>query len=643
MELYGATGKILRINLTNGDVAVEKQNPLFYRVYMGGRNIALYYLINEVSSKVDPFDNENKIIFATSVITGTLIPGSSRFTVAAKSPLTNGYGEAEAGGWWGPELKFAGYDAVIVEGKSVNPVYIWICNDKVEIRDAAYLWGKETGEVYKAIKEELGDSKTRIVQIGPAGEKLVRFANISNELIHFAGRTGLGAVMGSKKLRALAVRGTGEVVVKNKIKIQEYAHWFAKNRLLSPCIKPLSKLGTSRYVSALSKMGILPTKNFYQGTFKGAEKISGEYLAESILKKTEGCYACPVRCKRVVEVDKPELVIESQYGGPEYESVASLGSNCGIDDIEVVCKANELCARYGMDTISTGVTISFAMECYEKGIISKEQLSGLELKFGNSDAFLKIILMIANREGIGNILAEGSYRAAKQFGSSAEKYAMTVKKQELPLHEGRGKWGVALGYAVSPTGADHLQAAHDPWFEQQGDSSKEIDFIDITDMNLFGIIEPIAATSLSPEKVRLFIHLQYLWSLHNVLDLCILVSVPESRMIKLEDLVKLVGDVTGWKTSIWDLVKAGERGITMARAFNTLSGFTSNDDILPERLHEPLPDGPLKGTYIDKKSLTDAISLYYEMMGWDIKGIPNKGKLIELGIGWINKLLSKYR
>jgi len=646
MELFGAMGKILRVNLTTQAITEETPGPDFYRVYMGGRNIALYYLLKELPTNIDAFSPENKLVFATSILTGTMIPCSPRFTAAAKSPLTGAYGEAEAGGWWGPELKFAGFDAVIVDGASSKPVYLWICNGKAEIRDAEQLWGKETGTVQELIRSELGDDKIRVLQTGPAGENLVRFACISNELRHFCGRSGLGAVMGSKKLRAIAVRGSEKVKVKNQEKIKEFTKWFVQNLPNHPNLKPHKVLGTSRYVVPNNEMGLLPTRNFREGVFEDVDTLSAEHLHETICKETESCYACPVKCKRVVQAETPKFKIEPQYGGPEYETLASLGSVCGVGDIAVVCKANDLCGRYCLDSISTGVTIAFAMECHEQGLIPQkylESLNGLELKFGNGDAMLKLIEMIAYRKGIGDVLAEGSYRSAMQFGHGAEQYAMTVKKQELPAHDPRGKTGVGLGFAVSPTGADHLNAAHDPWFEPEGEPEKRLNFMDITDLHEFGILKPLPATDFGPEKVRMFVHLQYLWSLYNVLDLCIFVGVPEHRMTTLQQLVELVEAVTGWKTGIWDLAKAGERGITMARVFNVKEGFTPADDVLPERLHQPLQGGPLEGARIDKEAFEKAKFLYYDMMGWDPHGVPRRGKLVELGIDWLDQYLAQQR
>lgn len=645
MEHFGFHDKVLRVNLSDKSITTESPGEDFFKVYMGGRNIAAHYLLKEIPSDVEPISDKNKLIVATSILTGTQIPGSSRFTVAAKSPLTGGYGDSETGGWFGPELKFAGYDAIIVEGVSDKPVYIFIKDDKVEIKDAEHLWGKDTGSVDELIKKELNEEKARIIQCGPAGENLVRYANIVNDLHHFCGRTGLGSVMGYKKLRAIAVSGSGKVGVKDKQKITDFARWFAKNYPKHPNLKPLSEIGTSKAVIPLNEMGLLPTMNFQKGTFKTAEKISGESIKKKYGKKHTGCYACPIRCKQVISSKGTgsKYDIEEKYGSPEYESIGSLGSNCGVDDVEVVCKANELCARYGLDTISTGVTIAFTMECYEKGLLEKEALNGLELNLGNGEALLKLIEMITKREGIGDSLAEGSFRYAQKLGGDAVKYSMSVKKQEFPAHEPRGKWGVGLAYALSATGADHLVVGHDSCFANEGNSDDELAFADITDLNQFGITKPLSPTSLDSDKLKMYKVLQNLWSLYNVLDICIFVGVPENRMMTMKHLVELVNAVTGWGTDIDELIRTAERSVHLSRAFNVESKIVPQEDVLPQRMHEPLQEGAFDGISIDKNDFDQARKMQYEMMGWDEQGIPSKEKLDEMKIGWVDDIVSKYR
>lgn len=324
-----------------------------------------------------------------------------------------------------------------------------------------------------------------------------------------------------------------------------------------------------------------------------------------------------------------------EYGGPEYESIGLLGSALGVDDIVAVAQCNERCNALGLDTISTALSIAWATECFERGLLTEKDTGGIQLKWNDPETNLKLIEMISCRQGFGDILAEGSLRASRIMGRNTEKYAMQVKGQEVASHEPRGKWGVGLGYAVSPTGADHLQAAHDPWFAKPGDYSMECNWVDLEDLSPVGVIEPVPSEDLSGAKVRLFVYLQYIWGLHDVLDWCIFTTVPEFRAMSLKQLVEVVQCVTGWRTSLFELLKAGERGVTMARSFNYIMGFTEKDDRLPERYFEPMREGTLKGHYIDREQFKKALKLYYEMMGWNVNGMPTEGKLEELNVGWI--------
>lgn len=620
---YGFLGKIIRINLTDSMVKIEKPGEAFYRAYMGGKGFIAYYLLKELPAGINPLGPENKIIFATGILTGVPIPAMPRFAVGAKSPLTGGYGQSEAGGYWGPELKRAGYDGIVIEGKSPKPVYINIKDDDIQIRDASHIWGKDTGEAQDLIRAELGDDKVRIAQIGPGGENLVRYACILNELKHANGRNGLGAVMGSKNLKAIAVRGTKDIPFADGDKIKEIRKKCLDIYMEYPLSRSLYELGTSGLVKAINAGGILPTKNFKYGEFEGADKISGETIAQTILKRREGCYACPIRCKRAVQIEREDFRVDINYGGPEYETVVAFGSLCEIADMEVIAKANEMCNRYGIDTISTGSSIAFAMECYENGILTKEDLDGIELTFGNSDAVLKLIEKIAKREGIGNLLADGTARAAQKIGKGSEKYSMNVKGQELAMHDPRGKVGIGMGYALSETGADHMVVPHDTLLAQEG--------IVVDSVAPLGITEPLDPLDLSWKKVRMFVYLQQWWSFLNMAGVCDFGPAPRG-CIPVMDVVNLVRATTGWDTSLWELMKAGERTINMARIYNLREGLTAEDDILPERLFEPLLNGRLKGTAIPKDEFYEAISIYYSMMGWNDKGVPSKGKLLELNL-----------
>ena len=638
----GFSGKILRINLSERTVKLEEPGVKFFRKYLGGRGFIAYYLLKEVPAGADPLGEQNKLIFATSVITGAPVPGFGRQSVGAKSPLTGFYGESESGGFWGPELKFAGYEALIVEGKASAPVYLWIHNEKAEIRDAAHLWGKETGEAWDLLEKELGDSRIHALIIGPAGERLVRIAGISHDLTHYHGRTGMGAVMGSKNLKAVVVRGTAKLSFADTEKLRQLMKFFADNFRSNADNHGQHNHGTSDYYFGAQAAGSLPTRNFTSGNFEGLTYTADE-LHERLKIKTDGCYACPVRCKQVFQAKAP-YALDPKYGGPEFETLAAFGSLCGVADMCAAPKAHELCNRLGLDTVSTGVVIAFAMECFEKGILSKQDLGGVALNFGNAEGMLKMLEMIAYRRGVGDLLAEGVARAAAKIGKGAEKLAMHVKGQEFAMAEPRAKFGVGLAYAVSPTGADHLQHEHDGAF----DSSLTGYSHTTDDPNVFlkalypmGLLDPVPSLSLGGEKVQLFTYLQHYWSLFNCLDLCIFTFEPV-RTFKVNHLVDIVQAVTGWDTSLLELMKAGERATTLTRCFNLKHGLTRNQDTLPDRLFEGLGGGALKGSKLDRAEFEKSVGMYYEMMGWDGKdGVPTEGKLYELGIGWANREIGR--
>ncbi|MBW1961425.1 MAG: aldehyde ferredoxin oxidoreductase family protein [Deltaproteobacteria bacterium] len=621
---FGYNGKILRVDLTNRQIDDEMPDERIYRTYIGGGSLACYYLLKEQKAGVDPLGAENTLIFSTSAVSGTPAAGFSRFTVAAKSPLTGGFGETEAGGWFGPELKFAGYDAIIIKGRADTPVYLLVKDGRAEIKDARHLWGKSLGEVHDTIREELGDSRVRIAQIGPGGERLVRYACIINELKHVNGRTGMGAVMGAKNLRAIAVRGHGKMQLFDKEKVNELVRWHNAHYLETQ--KTRQDLGTAAGVNLLNMSGILPTRNFNKGEFDKAADISGEAMKEKILVGRGHCYACPVKCKREVEVKEPYSV-NPRFGGPEYETIGALGSLCEIGDIKAIAKGNELCQQYGLDTISAGVCIAFAMECFENDILSKSDTEGLELTFGNAEAMVKLIEMIGSRQGIGDILAEGVLGAAQKIGNGAEKYAMHVKGQEIPMHEPRGKASLALAYTTSPTGADHVECPHDQLFFPP--PNKNLD-----EAAMLSLFEPMTPTDLGPEKARYFYYLQNTWNLYNIIGVCIFTAWPLGQF-KLDHIVEYVRAVTGWNTNLYELVKANERSQQLFRLFNTREGFTKKDDMLPERFFEPLQNGALKGNRLSREDFKKALESYYGMMGWDPDtGIPTPGKLQEVGLGW---------
>ncbi len=614
---YGYVGKVLRVNLSDHTTTVEEPSDDWYRKYMGGTAVIAYYLLKEVPADADPLGPDNKIIFATGAMTGTPLAGSGRNCVGAKSPLTGGFGDTQGGGWWMVELKKAGFDHIVVEGQSDEPVYLWITDGEVEIRDARHLWGKDTGDVEDLIREDLGDDRVRVTQCGIAGENLVRYACVVNDLTHFPGRTGMGAVMGSKKLRAIAVRGTGEVPVADKDEVAKYARMMNKAVADGERSAGMKETGTPATVMSLNVRGGLPTRNFQEGQFEGADAISGQTMRDTLLVERDNCFACPVYCKRVVKGDKYD--VDPLYGGPEYETLGSLGSNCGIDDLEAVCKGNELCNRWGLDTISCGMTISFAMECYERGVLTADELDGLEANFGNAEVMLKLIEKIAHREGVGDLLAEGSARAAEKIGPEAEPLSVNVKGQELPMHEPRLKHALGVGYAISPTGADHCHNIHDTAYTTNAD-----------DLNIFGITEPLPADDLSGAKVRMLYNVSNFKHMQNCAVMCYFVSWSTREFLE------ITRAVTGWDTSVHELLKIGERAATMARLFNMRCGLNDRDDALGKRFSTPFTSGPIEGTAPDPKALDSARITYYHMMGWDDLGRPTASRLAELGVEWLS-------
>jgi aldehyde:ferredoxin oxidoreductase len=621
---YGYNGRILRVDLDNESIGVEEPQEIFYGRYLGGGTLALSYLLRELKPKSDPLGPENVLVFAGSVIAGTAAAGLSRFSVAAKSPLTGAFGEAEAGGWWIPELKFAGFDAVVIKGRAKKPVYLWIHDGEAEIRDAGHLWGKLTKEAQEEIRGELGDDRVRVALIGPSGERMVKVACIINELKHANGRTGLGAVMGSKNLKGIAVRGKKRMRAADGEAVKRLSKWL-RDTYEEPYFS-IGNLGTARVTTLLSEGGILPTLNFREGSFDAADAISGETMKKTILVRRGTCYGCFIRCKREVQVGEPYFV-DPIYGGPEYETVAAFGSMCGISDLKAISKANQICNAYGLDTISTGSLIAFAMESYENGILTKSDTEGLDLRFGNTKAMMRMLEMIAMREGLGDILAEGMCPAAEKFGKGAINFAIHVKGMPVPFHEPRGKVGVSLAYGASATGPDHMEFPHDPfWASDAG----------IALLRPLGILEPLDVFDLGPKKVRLFVYLQQYWNLLNSIGVCMFTAKPFGPYT-LNGIVDYVKAVTGWETSLFDLLKVGERHANMARIFNLREGFTAQDDVLPDRFFQPMEGGTLKGKNIDKDQFLKAMETYYEMMGWEPKtGVPTRGKLAELELDWLS-------
>lgn len=616
----GYNGKILRVNLTTGSITADNLDELFCRQYLGGAGFISYYLMKELKPGIDALGTENKLMFMMGPMTGLPISGSGRNSIGCKSPLTGGMCKAEVGGFWAAEVRHAGFDGVIVEGKSPKPVYIWIKDGNVEIKDAAQLWGKPTKETESMIRSELGDNRIRVASIGPGGENLVRYACVMNDLKEAAGRGGAGAVMGSKNLKAIAARGSGMPPVGNMDVLAEMRQWLMANqeRWLDSHL-----YGTGAAMENYIKIGNTPVNNFRDGEFPDIAKISARALKDTIRVGMEGCYGCVVRCKKMVKVDEPDMKVDPIYGGAEYETLASFGNNCGVNDLKAISKAHEICNAYSLDTISAGLSISFAMECYEAGLLTNRDTGGLELKWGNKDAMLKALEMIARREGIGDLLAEGTKKAAAKIGRGADKFAVQVKGLEFGMHDPRCKAALGLGYSVNPHGADHCLNFQDTNYTGMTPS--------VTELASLGFYGPLPADDLSPKKVQMF---HYVHNSRMMLDSLVMCSRPPFTN---DQYVEMLKAVTGWNTGIVDLMKVSDRALTLSRLYNLREGFTAADDTLPDRFFEGRHGGPAASKKQDREKLQKAVKYYYSIMGWDTNGVPTPETLEALDIGWAGK------
>lgn len=634
----GFQGKILHVNLTARTLTTEEPPETFYRTYMGGSALNLHYHLKEMRSGVDPLGPDNILGLSVGVATGVAISGQSRMTATAKSPLTGAIGDSQCGGFWPAELKFAGFDGIIIRGKASSPVYLWINNGKAEIRDASQLWGRITGDVEKTIREELGDPKVQVLQIGPAGEKLVRFACVINMCNRANGRTGMGAVMGSKNLKAVAVRGNQRPEIADKEALSEAKKW-ATEVFPKSGMSGFGKYGTPGVVSVQQDAGGLPTLNFTRGVFDGWKVIDGRTMYETALKGRETgkqdqegrdtCFGCMIRCKRVVEIKEGPYPVDPLYGGPEYETLATFGSYCGVEDLAAICKANEICNKFGMDTISCGATIAWAMEAFEAGAITAKDTGGFNLKFGDAEAMVRLTEMIGKREGFGNVLAEGSARAAEKLGRGQE-FLITSKGQEAPAHMPQVKRSLGLIYAVNPFGADHESSDHDPSYEAAFKYFKNrLAMLDLT--------QPQPARSLGPEKVKFARKTQHFYSMLDSLNLCQFACGPSWQLYGPEEIVKMLQAITGWEVSVEELLTVGERRLNMMRAFNAREGIDRNQDTLTEKFfRKALTGGPSDGWKVDKGEWEAARDEYYRQSGWDVKnGVPTRQTLERLGLGWL--------
>jgi aldehyde:ferredoxin oxidoreductase len=613
----GYNGKVLRVDLSNGKVAIEKIDDSFCRKYLGGAGFIAHHLLSGTKPGIDPLGPENKLIFATGPLTGLNFGGSARHTVGAKSPLTGGIAKSEVGEHWGAQFKRAGYDALIVEGQAKDPVYLWIHDGEVEIKDASHTWGKNTKETQETIRSQLSDAGARLAMIGPAGENRVRYACLMHGPFDAAGRGGTGAVMGSKNLKAVAVRGNRMPATADSDGVKKIRQWLNENMEL---VKGFSDFGTGAAVPSFEQMGNLPIRNFRDGGFPNASAISAVVMKEQVGAGMEGCFACPVRCKKALQFQEP-YPADRAYGGPEYETIGALGSACGVDDLKAVVKGGELCNAFSLDTISTGMSIAFAMECVENGLLTSEDTGGLDLTFGNADGMLRAIESIARREGIGDLLAEGTARAAKKIGRGAEAYAMHVKNLEIPMHEPRLNKALGLGYMVNPHGADHTASMIEIFFRSSGEHPSVM----FPDAAALGY-EPAPFADIGPKKVALFTLFQMKRIFIDALVICLF--LPYS----FQQLVELLASVTGWDTSVAEQTRVAQRILTMCRMYNLREGLTAADDQLPPRFFEPTRGGPLSDQSLTPEEMDKGKRYYYSLMGWDDQGVPTPEKVEELGI-----------
>ncbi|MFH1381932.1 MAG: aldehyde ferredoxin oxidoreductase family protein [Chloroflexota bacterium] len=618
----GYNNRILRVNLSTGTTTTEVPTDEFERKWIGGAGFGTYFLFTETKAGIDPLGPDNKLMMMAGPLTGYPFSGSGRNNIVTKSPLTMGYAKSEVGGFFGAEMRRAGFDGIIIEGKSPKPVYLLLHEGQAEIKDASRLWGKTTKETEEMIREENSDKGIRVASIGPAGENLIRFACIMNDLKEAAGRGGTGAVMGSKNLKAVAARGSKAPEAVRPEAFTEMQKWFRENPKAYALFSTYGT-GAPAMMAAMIPQGNLPIRNFVRGDFP-TEKIDGGTLKNTVGIGMEGCYGCLVRCKKVVKVDEPNMKIDPSYGGPEYETLGALGSVCGVEDMKAICKGNEMCGAYSLDTISMGDTVGFAMECYEKGLLTSKDTGGIELKWGSGEAMLRVIEMVCRREGIGDLLAEGTRLAARKIGGGAEAFTMDVKGVNVPMHDPRAKGVLGLGYSINPHGADHCFNVHDTGYTAPGPM--------LTAVNQYGFLEPMPALDLSPTKVQL---LKFFQNVRMVMDSAVICQFPPYSN---DQVIELLKASTGWNTGILELQKFSERVLTLARMYNLREGLSTADDKLPKRFFQQHVGGPSEKNppYLESE-FEKAKAYYYRIMGWDEKGVPTPETLSYYGLSFAMK------
>ncbi|MGE5576120.1 MAG: aldehyde ferredoxin oxidoreductase C-terminal domain-containing protein [Syntrophothermus sp.] len=607
-KLYGYAGQMLRVNLSTGSYRVEPLPEALAQDYIGGRGIAAKLLYDELPRGIDPLGPENKVVIASGPLAGVFLPAGGKVTIAAKSPATGGYGDSNMGGHLAAEMKYAGYDVIIIEGKAARPSYLFIQDDRVEIRDAAHYWGKGALEVEKMLKDHLGE-EFQIATIGPAGEKLVKFACVSHDFGRQAGRTGTGAVLGSKLLKAVAVSGKKEISLADKEGVLTKGKEMFRRCFANPALKEWQDYGTAGVTTWVNEIGAFPTRNFQSEFYAENQALAGTVMREKLVVNDKACFGCPMACGKYshTRTSKYDAYVE----GPEYETTALIGGNCAMPSIEDVAYGNYICDELGLDTISAGNVIGFAMECFQKGIITTRQTGGKEIRFGDIESFKFLAEKIAAREGIGDLLADGVKAAAARLGGDSQRFAIQIKGLEWSGYGARNAPAMMLAYMTCDVGAHHNRA--------------------------WAITHDVAVGREKIEgKAGRVIELQHIRPMFDILGACRLLWVEIG--LELEHYPEILRAVTGLEYNLAGLLKISERVWNLTRAFwaREIQGFGRAYDYPPARFYEdPVPDGPSAGKFIAREGLDRLLDEYYKLRGWDKDGLPTREKLHELGLDFV--------
>lgn len=613
----GFMGKVLRVNLTTGMLADEGIPVEWMRSYLGGAGLATRYHYQEVPSGVDALGLENHLIFMAGLLTGTASASASRYSVVAKSPLTGIWGQANSGGFFGPALKRSGYDGIIFEGIAPQPVYLSIIDGEAELHDASHLWGKTVPEVEDQIQAETGNSLT-IASIGPGGENLVRYAAIMNNKHRAAGRCGLGAVMGSKRLKAITCAGSQPIALAEPGKFKQLAR--RQNEFMDESLLKIGfdTFGTNMIADMVNVRGGYPTHNWQGGVFDDIDEVNAQAMTEKVLVEGVRCFACPVACGRGTQIRVGKWAGFSGEG-PEYETTNTLGAMCGISDLNAITRANYLCNEFGLDTISAGASIAFGMECYQRGLLTRDETGGLELFFGDAELVVNLVEMIALRQGVGDLLAEGTKVMSERIGNGSGHFAMNVKGLELPAYDPRAAKITGLGYVTANRGGDHMTGY------VQGPTFIDVPFLIVDESSIH---DPFVA---DPQEVQVLVDMENALTVFDSIGGCKFMGV----LLTADDIVDLIAAATGWDFTVAEFRQSGERIYNLVRVLCSREGVTRETDILPGRLmKDQLPDGPARGMVIDVETLEVLKDTYYRMRGWDVTtGLPTSERLHFLGLG----------